>query len=521
MAENLLGFKRNKTDAWYPEIAAEFHGKAFLKTLQRDNIDLYEKAYDFFMFEKFDLATARHQKNLVSLLALIEREEQKEKNLMLDIFGKDNYSNLGVGERIKLINSLYSARGVFENNIQKIQNIKDGKGGGRIDVTTKFPFYLEKELEKLTDATLLTEEVLKQCVENALYMMFGEVDKKTGNSPYAELAHALDRLKNNSGSPWIVEELFALYFGVPYAEVQKALLEEEDSSDAALDLQKVKKKLWVDYLYGGKKGNVLEAVEALALDATQKALGGKVYRTGASGMKADNIVTYKIEVDVSKVFEDAKSDAGRAVRARSVDRLNALFDKIGSKGGYVVEISDKNYSLTSATFAENRGFAAQVGFKLNNFEALLNKMNVDKSDINSLMFVLANTGSELIGGEDADVVCDFVATYIGYFLFDDLHIDENFNGLKTQAIHLFNLDGIYIPLSVFLRAAYYAFTKLPEKAKDYVNVSYNSNLKYKKQTDGLQEEDWTELYQYRMTHSSLDIHFFGDFVSFIKANIQL
>ena len=69
------------------------------------------------MFEKFDLATAGHQKNLTSLLALIEREEEKEKNLMLDIFGKNNYSNMGIGERIKLINSLYSARGVFENNI--------------------------------------------------------------------------------------------------------------------------------------------------------------------------------------------------------------------------------------------------------------------------------------------------------------------------------------------------------------------------------------------------------------------
>ena len=85
MAENLLGFGRNKTDAWYPQAATEFHGKAFLKTLQHDNIDLYEKAYDFFMFEKFDLATAGHQKNLASLLALIQREEQKEKNLMITL----------------------------------------------------------------------------------------------------------------------------------------------------------------------------------------------------------------------------------------------------------------------------------------------------------------------------------------------------------------------------------------------------------------------------------------------------
>jgi hypothetical protein len=33
MAENLLGFEKKKTGAWYPEAAAEFHGKAFLKTL--------------------------------------------------------------------------------------------------------------------------------------------------------------------------------------------------------------------------------------------------------------------------------------------------------------------------------------------------------------------------------------------------------------------------------------------------------------------------------------------------------
>jgi hypothetical protein len=31
--------------------------------------------------------------------------------------------------------------------------------------------------------------------------------------------------------------------------------------------------------------------------------GANIYRTGATGMKADNIVTYNIEVDVNKVFE--------------------------------------------------------------------------------------------------------------------------------------------------------------------------------------------------------------------------
>jgi hypothetical protein len=83
------------------------------------------------------------------------------------------------------------------------------------------------------------------------------------------------------------------------------------------------------------------------------------------------------------------------------------------------------------------------------------------------------------------------------------------------------LDGVYIPLSVFLRAALYAFENLPERSNDYVNVTFNSKFNYKNQTDGLQEEDWTQLYRDRINESSLDIHFFGDFVNFIKSNVKL
>jgi hypothetical protein len=51
-----------------------------------------------------------------------------------------------------------------------------------------------------------------------------------------------------------------LYFGVPF---EKAKAELEGDAKASLSTADVKKKLWGDYLYGGKKGNVLEAVEAM------------------------------------------------------------------------------------------------------------------------------------------------------------------------------------------------------------------------------------------------------------------
>jgi hypothetical protein len=44
-------------------------------------------------------------------------------------------------------------------------------------------------------------------------------DRKTGLQPYAELAETMDTLAHKSGSSWIIDELFAVYFGVPMREV--------------------------------------------------------------------------------------------------------------------------------------------------------------------------------------------------------------------------------------------------------------------------------------------------------------
>ena len=521
MADNIYSLM-NREGAWYPEEASQFHNKVFIKTLEQTRPDLYKRASDFFQIEKAFLSTTGYEANLGSLKKMAQREEEKEDNLLREIFGKDNYKAVAAGERIQIINSLYAAKGAFKANIEKIQAIEKNKGGGRIDITTKFAFYLKKEIESLVardNLEELTESNIKQCIEQALYAMFFEYEKGTDNQPYAELALALDYLKSSSNQPWIIDELFSLYFGVPFNKVTQELAEGETAKVKSKDMTS---KLWVDYLYGGKKGNVLEAVEAMTIDFLQKNLGDKkVSRTGATGMKADNIITYNIEVDLEKIFGEAETDAGRSVRARSVDRLEALFDKVGSQGGYIVEISDKNYSLTSDAFAQNKGFAAQTNFKLNNLEKLLYKMKVSKGDISSLMFVLANTDDTLVGGADAYDACTFIATYIGYYLFDDLQIDDNFGNISTQAVHLFNLDGVYIPLSVFLYAALEAFQKSADRSRDFVNVTYNSKFNYKKQNDGLQEEDWVKLYQSRMTESSVDIHFFGDFVNYIKANVQL
>ena len=53
--------------AWYPENAEQFHGRVFIKTLERTKPELYEKVSDFFAFEKFELGGVKMQNNLNAL----------------------------------------------------------------------------------------------------------------------------------------------------------------------------------------------------------------------------------------------------------------------------------------------------------------------------------------------------------------------------------------------------------------------------------------------------------------------
>jgi hypothetical protein len=69
---------------------------------------------------------------------------------------------------------------------------------------------------------------------------------------------------------------------------------------------------------------------------------------------------------------------------------------------------------------------------------------------------LANSGTNLINEKETSEATHYLATLIGYFLFDDIDI-KNFIPTQPSAIHLLNLDGVYIPLSVFLEAACEAF----------------------------------------------------------------
>ena len=130
----------------------------------------------------------------------------------------------------------------------------------------------------------------------------------------------------------------------------------------------------------------------------------------------------------------------------------------------IVEISAKNYTLGN----NFQGFTAQDKVTIDNFAATLEAYGYNNERLDPLVFALLNTGPDTLR-QGTDEICKNISTLIAYFLFDDIDMDLN---TPAKAIHLFNLDGIYVPLSSFLFAAYDSLKDFEKASKDYVSVSY-------------------------------------------------
>lgn len=123
----------------------------------------------------------------------------------------------------------------------------------------------------------------------------------------------------------------------------------------------------------------------------------------------------------------------------------------------------------------------------------------------------------MINQKETQEATHYLATLIAYFLFDDIDI-KNFVPTQPQAIHLLNLDGVYIPLSVFLEAACEAFAVSVEESEKLVHVTFHETNEIKEyNTDNiLTESDWHKFRLERLKNSSINVHFFGNFVDFIS-----
>ena len=503
--------------AYYPD---ELLGHAFLASLSESNEDLFNRAKNYFDTLRQNLkGDANRPANLNSLKQLAEYERDKEQKLLASVMPElIQTDSRKVGNYIHAFNILLGQDAIFQRNVKRVKAIHNGRGGS-IDITSNFGSFLRAQLDSMQPNDF-TEEGLYRATQQALIEMFRKnYDRdKTEQSAYIDLATALE---NAQSVDWVVKEVFDLYFGPDLTrEFQDAVEHDRNTIISSTTQDLIKKSVNFQMYRGTKKGNLLEAVERLIQQVTGQF---ETLATGATGMKADNLLTMGISIDQinEAITQQVQKQASK--RLQNIERLEHLHEALAKIKGQIVEVTDKNYSLTSETFAENKGFTAESGLQAAFFERILNRMQIPSRDINELMFVLANTHFLMLSeDEDFSNAERVLGAYVGFFLFDDLQIPDVEEGVNF--VHLMNLNGIYIPLSTFLFAAYNAFmqSSKPEEADKYVKVHIEQTFAgWKNDDETLTPADWNNFYNQRLKEIRITTHFFGDFVNFIKTYIEL
>lgn len=499
MANNLI------TTPWYPRPDHDEKTRNFvyLDTLYEDNPKVYNKAAAIFSDVGNNLYGSLWPQ-LNDLLTLANREQEKEDRL-LDLFFNESRANLNprqIAERIQSFNKIYQFKPIFERNLLKIKQFASGETRqGKIDITTLFDKYLREELKDIEGKTLkqLNEQFFLEVTKRALVRMFNSADDRNDADneyalrSYQEISSLVEQM---STSDQYIRDICNLYFGSSLADIQKQIKEGHS-----------RRKRKPENLISNQKGlhgSVFEYTNELIYSE----LGQQSFHSGVSGQKADHIQLLSADIQL----ELPNADVEDSVREHFIKQYQIFYDKMAQINGQIIEISDKSYDLGSSWFKKNGGFTAQSSVTIGNLEKMLNTYGYNQNRIDDLVYALLNIGPDTLTN-DTSIVTRNISSLIGYFLFDDIDMDV---GLKIDAIHLFNLNGIYIPLSSFLFAAYEAFFSSGYNFDGFIETTYSpQSVGYQKQ-ETLTEENWIEVRKKKQNQKSLSIHFLKSFAQFVS-----
>lgn len=529
MAKKKAIFTRGEGQAFYP--APGSVGYVYLQSLNGEDGEeakftaswasglVQSKAAQFSSEETMQAAFS-------GLGGLIAKEREAENQFLSSQLGVDvgEIQNYDIKKMVDSFNSLLNLESTYKANIERVKNMKNEKSTGQIDriysiVNYELPDVIVKFLEEYFGGGLEKIEKLMmgsydqeieakaaQFLTNklkAIYAEGGEAD-----SQYTEFAAMIRSIETTDPLIQNLLRNYGLTADQLRSSVQTKRKEGKQITSKNIYLQR-------------RGGNAFEEIVQKVLSSIQGGKEGITFNTASlNNMKADHMITFGVDSpeELLKQISGGIKIDDDSTRIKNIELFNQFFDRIKKVNSSIVFISDKNYNLKTESFAQMKGFAAETP-TLANLGGVLSKAGV--ADIEDLVFALANTGPGRFNSSGEGME-KFIATKIANFLFDDVVITDALDGYASSAnrIHIFNLGGIYVPLSVFLQSAHNALTAISGDFRKYVNVKYHAtSIPYAEQKDGLTHSDWVQLYNHVILKSTIAIHFFGDFMSFIQSNL--
>lgn len=519
-------YKRLNTDGYYPKLG-EYVSNACTRILGQ---------------------TEKYKANSSVVRAQAQAEFTKERMLLTQKFGVnisfDYYRSSGdFKEVIDALNASINLKKVYERNVQLIKNTKGMKG-----VFTWYPTYFmqawqdywpkikqgfEYRFKKGGDAGAILSEVLDMylpdiCVEGIRKMFDGPNVEAAGIDPqlkdaYKELVSQIGTVQQ-AGS--VANQIYNAY---QLDELKQSLLKSLQVTNGRIYAAQLKP--YVNQIVTkdihSRGGLSMEAVENAVFSLIAQGLAGTpgittsgAIHSGSTEIKADNILT--INVDPA-IIEEALMNAG-ANRDENIRALTELGTKLSNlDDGFIIYSSDKNYSF-------NKNFSGySAGSVGANAESFLSNVYKNSSSMNTLIGAIQQLGDgAMMEGQRAEFE-ELLAQDMAYMLFDDFStIGQVSSG--GQAIHIMNLNGIMMPMSVILTALADAIDSLetsgPEGIRRIVSVNIKAPAILWDDPNGQDKQNaahpgnpmaaWNEQRQYALDNTKITAAFLRSFDQIVR-----
>lgn len=282
-------------------------------------------------------------------------------------------------------------------------------------------------------------------------------------------------------------------------------------------------------------GSVQEYLETIANSLGQAAQtaassGGRVF--SSEHLKADNVTLFSYSRDIqnpdfAQMMTNQLDEELQLATSllESTQIMNDYWNNYLSKldNSFIVYGSTKAYSLAKSF----RGFHGGGARALEDAKAVIAQAGMDSSSVDAFVNAAYNTGSGAILAGQKDMITaqleTALASAVANLLFDDWASIGEVSG-STKAIHVLELEGLKVPLSVFLIAAGRAMINAASEAEKIIQVRIKLPSEYPYSDSPIKGltskseviERWNEVAAEAKKQSSFSITFLKNFKGLIS-----
>lgn len=433
-----------------------------------------------------------------NLRAQARNEAQKDIKLLNTYFGGnynlDDVYDKQFGKELTIaLNEALNLKDIFQRNYDRIVNEKGDGRAAKVTISSVMESYVITEIRNSWPT--ICNHILNRLAEsNGEYSIAKAVEEEF-NSPYIEkvVGRALDKAlasptwTGGTDNPfkelvdylnthqdrrnYIIAKMWQ-YLGID--KLKQNMIENITNSEQLKNFKNSRKNSKVNLttsIKGGvQQGLMAEALSQVISEASIKLNTGNskftTEQVGSIGAKPDVVVGFQLNVDTITgiMTNDRFNGADREMNRKRFIEVNEHLKRLNK--GMIIYSNVKDYAL-GQNFKRRGGFSTGGDMKLDTYANIMKKTKASE-----FVGAIANAMDEAVFGDEKhrQAILEMITQDMANFLFDDVFTVGKEMTDGATAIHLMNLDGVYIPVSYLLLLLAEAFEQ--EDKKNYRDIFY-------------------------------------------------